>query len=175
MGVLLTRNQPGTQLDYIRTEVGLVDQWAPFAEAKHEGNNQANDVCGAWIHLFAAKVKTLCHYYGVPLDTLQSTMREFQEQIHQDLALQKWARSYAAHHDVGWEAAAKSVDSSIRDVRDHLDPFVVIGLRITLTFPFVPTEGHPAGEGVQRVVFFPLPDASEKPESAECEDGRRVA
>lgn len=172
MGVLLTSNQPGTQSDYIRAEVGLVDQWATFAEAKHQGTLKKNDVCYAWIRLFAAEIETLCHHYGVPLDTLQSVMREFQEQILRDLALQKWARSYTAHHDVGWGAAARSVDSSIRDVRDRLDPFIVIGLRLTLRFPFVPTAGHPAGEDAVRTAFFPLPGASGQVEETEGQERR---
>jgi len=159
MHILRSAGVPATNIDYVREERDLMKQWTPVTDAGESWREQ-NDAIGAWVRLFAEHVETICKSYGVPLDVLQRALGGFQQQIAADLTVLKWAQSYAAHHDLGWEQTARAVETSIQDVRDRLDPYIVLGLRLTLTFPFVPTEGHPAGEDGVREVFFPVPTAA---------------
>jgi|GEM_PF-5963431 len=174
MGVLLSAGVPATNADYVREESVLVKQWTPVTDAGESWKAQ-NDAIGAWIRLFAEHVETICKAYGVPLDVMQRTLGCFQQQIADDLTVLKWAESFASHHDLGWEQTARAVQTSIQDVRDRLDPYIVLGLRLTLTFPFVPTDAKPAEPNTVREVFFPLPSASGEYERTESEDGRRAA
>lgn len=158
MGCLLAEGVPGTIRDYALTPYDLINKWTPVVQARRAGAREyANGAVSAWGRLFAEHVHTICKDYSVPLTTLHETLGTFQEQIARDLELLKLVESRRDRQDLGWEETARGVYPQITKIRDRLHPYVILGLKLTFTFPFVPTEEHPTGKNAVRAVIFPLP------------------
>lgn len=136
---------------------GLLEQFPLVHDAQDnpERKEEYDAAINVWVRLFARLLRDLYNgQYELSADTVEHILAEYQQKIAQDLIVLKWAESCRAHKDVRLEEAAHTVKGMLQEVRGYASQ--ILGLRMTMFVPHVPTEEAPEEKPpVERGVFIP--------------------
>ncbi|MDD3896630.1 MAG: hypothetical protein PHU04_02160 [Candidatus Peribacteraceae bacterium] len=156
MGQLHLRNgDPVHSAEFNRHQAALITGWSVFQEVPPDDTEKQHDVVCAWVHLFAAHVRELCQSRGFSMDTMEEGIRDLQERMRENLAVCKWIKSAAEHHDIGWRGVAALIELRLIDVRASSG--AILGCRLVCSFPYLDSTGkkdHQHSPIIQDQLFY---------------------